>query len=925
MNAINSILAVLGMDIAAHAALLTVELILALAAISMLISLSLRRRDELERLVLNRTTELRKSEQSYRNQFANNSTVMLLVNPTDGAIIDANAAAVSFYGYPRERLLAMRVTDINIMHGPEVLQLAALVTQEQGQRFEFQHRLADGSVRDVEVSASLIQFGARIFLHSIIHDVTERKRAEEALRIQSRLQQFLMEISSMYINLPLESLDLIIRVSLGDLAQFVGADRAYVFTYDFANQTCSNTHEWCADGIEAQITILQAVPLTSVPGWEEVHREGAPIYVEDVLSLPSGSLRDVLEPQGIKSLLAVPMMTSSNKCVGFVGFDSVRQRHIYSITEQSLLTVFAKMLVNVQERKRAEEKLVESNLSLEQATARANEMAARAESANAAKSEFLANMSHEIRTPMNGVLGMVGLLLDTNLADDQRRYAQTARASGEALLALLNDILDFSKIEAGKLELETRSFSLHRLLDDFVGMMAVRAYEKGLVLACVTAPEVPADVQGDSGRLRQILINLTANAIKFTAQGEVVIRVSVVSETPGEVRLRFAVRDTGIGIPEDKLGRLFGKFSQVDASTTRAYGGTGLGLAISKQLTELMGGEIGVETVAGKGSEFWFTALLTKQPCCDPSAVPELADLREARVLIVGDHPVNREILMILLKSWGARPAEAVDGPSALQSLDEAQAARDPFAVAILDTRMPVMDGESLSHAIKSNLNLNKTGLVLCEFLGQMGNDQALKENGFAATLTKPVRREDLLKVVSDVISGRKIASSKPISTLGSEMGHGLTHARILLAEDNLTNQQVAMGILKKLGFRAEVAVNGAEAVKALETFHYDLVLMDMQMPVMDGLEATRAIRHPQSRVLNPKVTIVAITANAMRGDREKCLQAGMDDYLTKPIERPALVGVLKKWLKPKGASTAVGCEALRAVALGDGASRQGR
>ena len=908
MNAINSIIAALGMDIdahvwdwmLAHAALPTVELILALAAISMLISLSLRRRDELERLVLNRTSELRKSEQSYRNQFANNSTVMLLVNPTDGAIVDANTAAVSFYGYSRERLLAMKVTDINIMHGPEVLQLAALVTQEQGQRFEFQHRLADGSVRDVEVSASRIQFGARILMHSIIHDVTERKRAEEALRIQSRLQQFLMEISSMYINLPLESLDLIIHVSLGDLAQFVGADRAYVFSYDFANQTCSNTHEWCADGIEAQITILQAVPLTSVPGWEEVHREGAPIYVEDVLSLPPGSLRDVLEPQGIKSLLAVPMMTSSNKCVGFVGFDSVRQRHIYSINEQSLLTVFAKMLVNVQERKRAEEKLVETNLNLEQATARANEMAARAASANAAKSEFLANMSHEIRTPMNGVLGMVGLLLDTNLADDQRRYAQTARASGEALLTLLNDILDFSKIEAGKLELETRSFSLHRLLDDFVGMMAMRAHEKGLVLACVTAPEVPADFQGDPGRLRQILINLTANAIKFTAQGEVVIRVSVVSETPGEVRLRFAVRDTGIGIPEDKLGRLFGKFSQVDASTTRTYGGTGLGLAISKQLTELMGGEIGVETVAGKGSEFWFTALLAKQPS-DPSAVPELADLREARVLIVDDHPVNREILMILLKSWGARPDEATDGPSALRALTQAQAAQDPFAVAILDMRMPVMDGESLSHAIKSNLSLNKTGLVLCESLGQMDNDQALKENGFAATLTKPVRREDVLEVVSGVIKGIKIPTAKLILTPNPTLEPGLTHARILVAEDNFTNQQVAMGILKKLGFRTEVAVNGAEAVKALETFHYDLVLMDMQMPQMDGIEATRAIRNPQSHVLNPKVTIVAMTANAMRGDREKCMQAGMDDYLTKPIEQQALVGILKKWLKPKG------------------------
>ena len=794
----------------------------------------------------------------------------------------------------------MRITDINIMHGPDVLQLAALVKQEQGQMFEFKHRLRNGSVRDVEVSASRIQFGARLLLHSIIHDITERKRADEALRMQLRLRQLLMEISSMFINLPLESLDLTTHVSLGHMAEFVGADRAYVFAYDFENQICANTHEWCADGIEAQITKLQAVPLAFLPGWEEAHREGNPIYVEDVLSLPLGSLRDVLEPQGIKSLLAVPMMMI-NECVGFVGFDSVRQRHVYSANEQRLLAFFAQMLINVMERKRAEEKLVEINLNLEQVTARASEMAARAESANAAKSEFLANMSHEIRTPMNGVLGMVGLLLDTNLAEDQRRYAQTARASGEALLALINDILDFSKIEADKLELVTQDFSLHRLLDDFVGMMAMRAYEKGLVLACVTAPEVPADVQGDPGRLRQILINLTANAIKFAAQGEVVIRVSVVSETPGEIRLRFAVRDTGIGIPKDKLGRLFGKFSQVDASTARNYGGTGLGLAISKQLTELMGGEIGVQSETGKGSEFWFTALLAKQPSRDSSAVPDLGDLREARVLIVDDHPVNREILMILLKSWGVRPDEAADGPSALRALTQAQAARDPFTVAIVDMQMPGMDGKSLGRAIKSDLNLNKTRLVLHTALGQADVDPRLEEHGFSATLTKPVRREDLLEVLTGVVSGKKLATSKSILTPNPTLKPGLTHARILVAEDNFTNQQVAMGILKKLGFRAEVAVNGAEAVKALETFHYDLVLMNVQMPQMDGIEATRAIRHPQSRVRNPKVTIVAMTANAMQGDREKCLQAGMDDYLSKPIERPALIAVLEKWLKPKG------------------------
>ncbi len=562
------------------------------------------------------------------------------------------------------------------------------------------------------------------------------------------------------------------------------------------------------------------------------------------------------------------------------------------------LTVFG---IDITAQKQAQEDLLKTNLKLEHAIVRANEMAEQAKLASAAKSEFLANMSHEIRTPMNGVLGMVGLLLDTNLSENQRRYAQTARASGQALLALLNDILDFSKIEAGKLDLETQNFNLHRLMDDFVGMMAVRAYEKGLALACVTAPKAPADLQGDPGRLRQILINLTGNAIKFTEQGEVVIRVSVVSETPGAVRLRFTVHDTGIGIPPDKFRRLFEKFSQVDSSTTRNYGGTGLGLAISKQLTELMGGEIGVQSEAGKGSEFWFTVLLAKQPFHEPAVAPELADLRRARVLIVDDRPINREILMVLLNSWNMRPEEAADGPSALRALNEAQAARDPFTIAILDMQMPGMDGKSLCCAIKSDPTLSETRLVLYTSMGQMDSDQRLEEIGFAAALTKPVRREDLLAVLSDVISGRKFATPQPVSSPDFALSHGLIHARILVAEDNITNQQVAVGILTKLGFRSEVAANGAEAVKALETLPYDLVLMDVQMPVMDGLDATRAIRDPPSRVLNHKITIVAMTAHATQGDREKCLQAGMDDYLTKPIELPALVAVLEKWLKPKG------------------------
>jgi PAS domain S-box-containing protein len=650
----------------------------------------------------------------------------------------------------------------------------------------------------------------------------------------------------------------------------------------------------------------QDIPLNNVFDWKNrIHQDDRP-WVEQALN-------DHLEGRVAGYMVEHRIRHRSGEWKWFAMRGKVVQWD-----EQGRPSRMMGTMIDITERKLSEAMLAEAAQDLERKNRELAITRDKALEAVKIKAEFLATMSHEIRTPMNGVIGMTGLLLDTSLTTEQREYAETVRLSGEHLLDIINEILDFSKIEAGKLDLEELDFDIHATMEEAICLLGDRAYGKGLELTCLVQAGVPTALRGDPGRLRQILVNLIGNAIKFTEQGEVMVTVSMEAEPDAEAvansnspcrTLRFEVSDTGVGMTLAQQAKLFQPFTQADGSTTRKYGGTGLGLAICKQLVEMMGGRIGVDSKVGEGSVFWLTVRFPLQPEGAQAIATTPAALRGRHILIVDDHATNRRVLEQSLRGQGVMCESAEDGYQALECLRNAAGRQSLFDLAILDMQMPGMDGLELALRIKSEPEISATRLVLLTSVGQRGDAKAAQHAGIAAYLTKPIRQSLLYECLSLVLGSTPNAvapthqAATPIITRHS-LSEAQTRSRplVLVVEDNPVNQKVAANMIEKLGYRVNVAANGREAVESLARIPYALVFMDCQMPEMDGFEATRVIRNQEASLQQaggklPHLPIIAMTANAMKEDRDRCLAAGMDDFLSKPVASKSLAAVLSHWL----------------------------
>ena len=784
--------------------------------------------------------ELRRSEAQFKAIYESSNDAMVLL--ADEGFVECNRRAVEMFGAAsKAEFLKLKPEDISPLTQPDGANSvsagmvhAQRALQDGCAHFEWIHRRANGESFPAEISFSAFDFQGRRVMLSTVRDISERRKMEDALREREETFHAMTQSTSSAIML----------TNADGQITFWNTSAERIFGYSAEEAFGMNMYQLIAPG--------------------KFHKTQSRIKSNAV----NGSVQHrVLEMAAIhKSGNQFPVELNISPM-------NLRGRRHATV-----------IIRDITERKKMEEEM----------------RAAReeAEAANRMKSTFLANMSHEIRTPMNGILGMATLLMDTEMSPEQRDFAETLQRSGESLLTIINDILDYSKVEAGRMELEQIDFNLRHCVEDIADLLALRAQEKGLEFICLIDEELPDYVCGDPGRIRQVLTNLLGNAVKFTEKGEVSLHVGVGEKSADRVTILCEVRDTGIGISPEDQKRLFQPFTQVDSSTARRFGGTGLGLSITRQLIQLMDGHIKMESEVGRGSIFRLALALGCAKTQQPLAM-QSGELAGRRVLAVDDNKTNRQLLHSLLSGWSCEVELAADAASAMEKLRVANRHGRPFDLALLDMQMPVVSGEELGRRIKQDKALKETRLVMITSLGERGDAQRLLRIGFAGYLSKPVRREQLRRCLETVLSysEERSAAEQPLVTSHILQEQRKGSRRILVVEDNPVNRKVARGMIEKMGFSVEMACNGQEALDALRGSQFDLVIMDCQMPEMDGYEATTRLRNPVYGALRSNVPVIAMTANAMKGDPEKCLMAGMDDYVSKPVNPPELAAAIERWL----------------------------
>jgi len=814
-------------------------------------------------------------------EFIDLSLNLLCIAGTDGYFKHVNPAWETTLGYTREELLSRPY--LEFVHPDDREATLAEATRIASGRntlsFENRYRSKDGSYKWLLWSA--VVHAERGLIYAAAADVTERKCEETRLTAQYAVTRVLAEAPTLASATPR-----ILRAICESLDWSVGA----IWRVEQTEKLLRCVETWHAPSAQVRefdrTTHSQRLaPGVGLPG--RVWLQSQPAWIEDVTRDPNFPRASIAAAEGLHSAFGFPILLGA-EVLGVLEFFS----HQIQQPDRRLLEMMSAIGSQIGqfiERREAEDALREYARDLE--TARTV-----AEEATRAKSEFLANISHEIRTPMNAMIGLTELALMTRITREQREYLNAIQDSASALLTLVNDLLDFSKIEARKLQLDHVGFNLRDALEDTLRVLAPRADQKGLELACHIHADVPDALVGDPFRLRQIVVNLVGNAIKFTDQGEVVLRVQVDSCRNGNAHLNFSVSDTGIGIPREKQAVIFEAFSQADSSTTRRYGGTGLGLAISAQLVQLMGGRISVESKPGLGSTFHFTAWFAIQESGVEKPPSRWETLTDLPVLIVDDNATNRRILEEVLTNWHMLPFAVESGLAALGKLEESLRSDQPFAVVLLDGHMPEMDGFAVAERIQRDRRYAFLKVVMLTSAGQPQDIVRCRDLGIAEYLTKPIKQSELFDVIINAI-GQPL-TKRPRAHRRTLVRPGQRTLKVLIAEDNQVNQLVATRIFKKLGHKVTVVNNGREALVAVQAGRFDLVAMDMQMAEMDGLEATKAIR-AWEKASGTHTAIIAMTAHAMKGDRERCLAAGMDGYTSKPIRIGDLAELIDQLISP--------------------------